>query len=295
MGRIRDIITKARDTLADNGERWPDDRLLRLIDEGQLDIAKHSLVLKAQANLLPVQDQAVYDLPDDAWLLTRATYNGVTIGLLTHTEMDSIIARQVTSSNNRDLAVNTSPNSDFGALGECWELDEGSTVKALIYDRRNMGEIRFYPIPNNEPITYAVDTYGVIVTVDDTLHTFSSDYGIVVGWNDPSRVEVIDEFGFVVGIAVTEGIVHIWYIKIPETLASLDSELELPKMWDTALKYYVIFNAFNDDNDARFEQKSKAAASLYERELNLIANTSSLNHVHSGKKRQTSYKGGFSE
>ena len=62
--RIADILTRARDSLADpNKERWSDDRLLRLLDEGQKHFAREAKLLKATSiiNLFP--DQATYTLP----------------------------------------------------------------------------------------------------------------------------------------------------------------------------------------------------------------------------------------
>jgi hypothetical protein len=98
-----------------------------------------------------------------------------------------------------------------------------------------------------------------------------------------------------VGIIETEGVVHIWYIKIPEPLTSINDTPELPAMWDTALKYYVIFNAFGDDYDTRFEAKMNSASNLYQRELALITKTDALDGVRTGKRRTSSYRSGFNE
>ena len=41
MARIEEILVRVRDTLSDpNKERWSDERLLRLMDEAQKDVAK---------------------------------------------------------------------------------------------------------------------------------------------------------------------------------------------------------------------------------------------------------------
>ena len=49
MTRIANILTRVRDSLSDpSKDRWTDERLLRLIDEAQKDLAKKSLLLRTK-------------------------------------------------------------------------------------------------------------------------------------------------------------------------------------------------------------------------------------------------------
>jgi len=299
LTRVQDILLKARDTLADpDKERWSDARLIRLIDEGQLDIAKQSMILKGEAFLIPVNEQVKYTLPTDTWLLTRATYNGCKISLKTHAEMDKIANNR--SINNNNIGEYRNPNygsnyTDFGLGDYCWELDTGSEIAALIYDRRNMSEVKSYPIPLVDTEDTFTDIYGVVTSISGGDYTFSSDFGIVTSASDPDiQVEIIDQFGVVVGSLETEGIVKIWYVRMPNKVTQDTDELEIPEMWDTALKHYVIFNAFDDDYDSRFAAKSQKASALYDRELSRIEDTGALDSTMAGE-RQTSYRGAFDQ
>ena len=52
MSRISSIIIRTRDTLADpEGDRWSDERLLRLIDEAQKDICRRAKLLRTKKNI----------------------------------------------------------------------------------------------------------------------------------------------------------------------------------------------------------------------------------------------------
>ena len=71
---IDNIITNARDTLADaNKQRWTDDRLLRLIDEGQEDINIKNEILKTQFDIQIVVGVHTYPMPDDSYRILRAS------------------------------------------------------------------------------------------------------------------------------------------------------------------------------------------------------------------------------
>ena len=101
--------------------------------------------------------QYLYDLPANCWLVTRATYNGSKIGLATYDELDSLVAAQVSAARQQENNTSgTSVTKDFDFIGTDWEEDTGSKVDALIYDRRDMNEIRAYPIPNNVDTVYTL-------------------------------------------------------------------------------------------------------------------------------------------
>jgi len=301
--RIENILLRARDTLADpQGERWSDSRLLRLVDEGQQDIAKHTKILKGQTSLPLVEGQAVYPLPDDLWLITRAAFNDCRIPLRSHAELDEL-------SRNHTINAKDSYRSrtDFTSGSSCWELDTGSTIEALLYDRRNVGEIRVYPIPDEGVATnsYTFETDDpefkgaelLGVTADITDYTFSSVYGVVTTLYDP-EVEIenfVDTFGVLTGVNESEGLVHVWYIKTPSiAITSIEDALEIPSMFDTALKHYVVSMAFDDDYDTRFAEKAQKAASLYERELGIVKETEASSGTRDSQTNTTAYRGAFS-
>ena len=298
--RVEKILEKVRYTVADTKkERWTDDRLLVLVNEAQIDIAKHTHVLKGETNIVPTQNTTMYNLPDDCWLITRASYNGQKIALWTYDDLDSMTAAQIYShlnNNNNIDTYETSNTSDFDSPGTSWETEKGNTVAALVYDRRNMAEIRFYPIPSEAATQDIITDYGVLVDIDDADYVFSSDYGVVTGITDPDvDYIVMDTYGVVIGSAEANGVVHIWYVKMPTTtVSSVSDSLEIPDMYDVAIKHYVVSQAYGDDYDTANAQKMQDAYLLYERELGLIDKTTSLDNRQGGS-RQGLYRTAFNQ
>lgn len=305
--RIENILVRARDTLADpTGERWSDARLLRLVDEGQQDIAKHTKILKGQLDLPLIEGQAIYTLPSDLWLITRAAFDDCPIPLHSHAELDEL-ARNQQINNYSDYRDRRGYGSTDNLLTtSCWELATGAEIQALVYDRRNINEIRVYPIPDegiatnsydfttDDPLFSGAELLGVATGITD--YTFDSDFGVVTDLYDPLvEIESFSSvYGVLTGVNESEGVVHIWYIKIPvEAITSIDSELEIPSMFDTALKHYVVSMAFDDDYDTRFAEKAQKAAGLYEREIGIVKDTETTDATRNSQTNTTAYRGAF--
>jgi hypothetical protein len=303
--RIESILTRARDSLADAAkERWSDEHLLRILDEGQKDIARHTRLLKDETDIPLVEGQAVYKLPSDLWLITRAAFDGCLIPLRTHNELDELVRTRALS-NEHDYHERRGYTSYDRVTGSfCWELDTGSEVTALVFDKRNLDEIRVYPIPDegiaSNSYTFTTDNPEFAgaellgVATDITDYSFDSVFGVVTDMYDP-LVEVENfpsDFGVLTGVNEAEGVVHIWYIKNPTDITSVDDILEIPSMFDTALKHYVVAHAYDDDIDTGSQQKSIKALQYYERELDVGRRTDATDGVRYSKRR-TDYRGAF--
>ena len=280
MTRVTDILTRARDTLADpNKERWSDDRLLRLLDEAQKDFARQSRLLKGYANIPLIQYTATYALPEDCWLITRAHYAERNLQLVSHEAMDA-----------RDPG---------------WYTRTGPYVEALVFDKRNEQEVRCYPIPDDsivtssytfvqegEPEYSGAGRFGVVTALDD--YTFSSAFGTVTSLFDPTiTTESFNSpYGVVTDISETVGNIAIFYIRDPRSLLLLSDSLEISSRWDVALKHYVIGHAFLDDLDTQYQQRGATALQLYDREL-ALARATSVHDSTAAQIFESSYNGGF--
>lgn len=269
MSRITDILVRVRDSLADpDGDRWSDARLLRLVSEAQQDIAKFTRMLKAQTNIQLELGVSTYALPSDCWLITRASYNGCAIGLVTHEQLDAMVRKQATAS--RRTSEYNDRDKDYDYLDVCWEDRTGSTIEALIYDKRNLQEIVVYPIPNEQAFQNLEE--GVVSEVEEQ----DAGFGVL---EELGGYNVTDTYG--VADAVW-GSLNIWYVKTTEDLVTVEDELTVPAMWDVAIKHYVVAHAFDDDYDTRFAEKSAKALSLYNRELGVASEFENKNNVKSG-------------
>jgi len=121
-----DIILRARDTLADpTGDRWSDDRLLRLLDEGHKTICYRAKALRSYVEIVVNPDQANYSMPIDFLYLTKALYNG----------------------DNLKITSRESINSTT-------YIDSLGTPTNIIVDKLNKGVVQLAPIPSfveNDP------------------------------------------------------------------------------------------------------------------------------------------------
>lgn len=312
MTRIESILQKARYSLADpNKERYSDARLLDAVSEGQRDIARQTRLLKDELDIVLDLAQPIYKLPSDLWLITRASFDNLPIPLISYDRMD--------------------------ANNAAWFTDFGNKVEALVYDKRNLQEIRIYPRPDK---TYTVENYvlladsplvldpngltaeqvqtihdliaqlgvldtqsplplepiylaaggiiniepkvanenavfGVTTSVDNI--TASSMFGVLTdmtletdykSW--PGEVKFTSAFGVVTDLAVTTGLLHINYIKDPAPINFVSDELLVSPIFDTALKYYVIGQAYADDLDSQYQAKAGDAMAMYQRELQTV-------------------------
>lgn len=312
MNRIESILKKARYSLADpNAERYSDARLLEAISEGQRDIARQTRLLKAETDIVLSQAEPIYKLPDDLWMITRASFNNKVIPLISYDRMDA-----------RDCG---------------WFTQFSNVVDALVYDKRNMHEIRVYPRPND---TYAEDKYafesdqplvvdvnGLTAAQQQAIHDYIAElatldtqlplplaaiytaaggilaivpatangnaiYGVVTSFdgiaatpllgvltdvdlqqdpNEWSGMVYFDSiYGVVTEVFATSGLLHINYIKDPADIEDISEDLLVTPIFDTALKYYVVAQAYSDDLDSQYQARAGDAMAMYQRELQTV-------------------------
>jgi hypothetical protein len=305
--RIESILTRARDTLADpTAERWSDARLLRLLDEGQKDLAKQTKILKGQFNIVVQIGVFEYTLPDNLWLITRATFTDYSIPLISYDQMDED-ARKDRSYDQYSGSQSISYSSFMTdrVTSSTWQLDEGSSIAALIYDNRNLNSIRMYPVPNAgiadanynfinaNTVEFAGDEMLGIVT-DITDYTFDTPYGLLTSLYDPTVFsESSDIYGVTTSIEEANKSVVIWYIRIPDEITTVTDTLETPLMFDVALKHYVIGNAFRDDLDVQYRDMGAESLRLYSRELEVAQNTNQTDGTRSATTFRSTYRGAF--
>ena len=197
MSRVDDILVRVRDSLADHAkQRWTDDRLLRLVDEAQKDIARHSKLLKDTFDISVSIDVHTYELPEDMFLITRAAFEDCEIPLVSYDSMDEQAKKDVLNHERYDVTERRLGRgfTDFN-LSSCWELDSAGYVDRLIYDNRNMGEIRVYPTPD-ESIADNEYTFQQAGYLDPTLYATDSPFGVLTDVVSPDTL--LDDLGVTV-------------------------------------------------------------------------------------------------
>lgn len=287
--RIERILELARVSLADKQkQRWSDSDLLLILDEGHKDFCRQTQLLHGRTEVLLEVGNPYITLPEDCWLLTRVEYAGVSIPFTTTTKLDH---QPVRRGNDFDYYSSTD-----------WESDVGRP-EALIYDRRNLGEARLYPIPDETiydvrytfstpaPAFVGAELLGEVTGVDD--YTLSSDFGVVTGFFEPGVNDYFSsDFGVVVEGAATDDQLIVWYIRNPAEVAAVSDDLDTPAMFDTALKYYVVGQAYLNDINEEYQAKGAQQLAFYQRELD-IANKTQQRDGTRAAVHETSYRRGI--
>lgn len=152
----KDVINRARYTLSDKSrDRWTDERLLILLNDGMRDIAKRT-TLFVETTFYKVQNNIVdIDLSSISTKIVRAEYLDEPLPIYSFEEMD-------TKKRN-------------------WQLDKGDKVKALVIDKQRNGLYKQYPIVENAFNDMIVfnSPYGMVtdITYSDIAPVLIDNYG----------------------------------------------------------------------------------------------------------------------
>ncbi|UOF80211.1 hypothetical protein [Caudoviricetes sp.] len=279
--RIEDIIIRARDTLADpTASRYSDERLLRLVSEGQQDLIKQTRLMRNTYALVQEVNKAIYTLPDDVWIPTRASYQGSKLPFRSYEQMDN------------DPLI----SSD-------WLDHTGSTPLYIIYDRVNTHQFRIYPIPDagiadssyvflgGDPSFSGGQELGVATAITD--YSFNSIYGILTTLFDPFfETRYSSPYGVITDLLEVTNPITFNYYQTASNLTTAGDDLIIPSTYDIALKFYVIWHALTDDIDTQDVALGARFEGFYLRELKVIKDCTALNHT-SSTDRQTQYSGAF--
>lgn len=182
MSRVTEIILRVRDKLADpDKNRWSDSQLLRIMSDGQKDLARHSKLLKGTLEIHPQVGQTIYPLPDDLFLLVRATFNDLKIALTSHDQMDEQSRKESVSQNQynpheRHTGYGVSTIDSHRTIK--WDDVTSAEVERLIYDNRDLREIKVFPTPDDSIVDfdYTFENSGSLVLNE---YVFPSAFGLL--------------------------------------------------------------------------------------------------------------------
>lgn len=291
-GRIATIFTRVRDSLSDaNAERWDNDRILRLIDEAQKDLAFHARLLRTKVRIAMVADTATYSLPSEAFLISRVIAT------------DAPATAATTKADYGKVPIISHDQMD--EIEDYWEADVGDGIEHVIFDKLQPGHIKVHPIPETGDIASShlfSSVYGVLVSSSNDILT--ADFGLVTDIADTETLvtEYEGVFGIVTEMTSPAASVIVYYYRRPLTLdtyASIDvpiidggQSLEIDEIFDKAIKHYVVGMALRDDKDTQNRLVGNEELAFYERELKKAHGLSSKNSTQTGQ-RTTDYNDGF--
>lgn len=293
MGRVTDIITRARDTLADPLKtRWTDARLLRILDEGQKQIVLNANLLRTKATLSLIPGVAEYNLPEDCFNIIRVTYKGVSLPIMSHEELDDYAERGVTATQ-----------------GQSWETAESTTVEAFVFDKINFSKYKLYPIPIGSAGSMTLENVdhlgdanmGLIISASGYLS--SGVYGLISELVDDGElftttsynldITVDSNYGFTVMFDDNASDITLYYLKRPTTLTVVSDNLEIDEVWDMALKYYVTGMALRDDKDTQNRLVGNEELAFFATNLKQAMSRSSMDSTATRTQFNSPYIGGI--
>lgn len=292
-GRVEEILVRVRDSLADPAkERWSDARLLRLVDEAQKTIVKKARLLRGSASIAIFADQNIYNLPDEAYLLTRVVNSdGKELTVYSHDQMDDDhpISTVFGNSGNRYI------NESYAKPVRAWENDTGNTIDKIIFDKLEPKQLKVYPIPlegDKGSDTFTSSDYGVVTAIDSDL--ISQDFGALTDVTESATLSVSfnSVFGVVTAMAEVIASLKVYYYRFPASIVNSTDLLEVDTMYDKAIKHYVIGVSLRDDHDAQNRKVGNEELGFYVDELGDAKTESSIDHM-SKRAQQTTYNGGI--
>lgn len=274
--RIQKILNSARRTLADpNAQRWTDSDLLQILIEGQEDFNQQTEFLQGRVDIVPEEGNPIFDLPTDCWKLSRVLYDGSALPFITHRELDEMSSRK--------------KFKDFGNIyaDADWENETGEPI-AIIYDRISFETGKIYPIPENLPTQEALeDAFGVVTTINAD----DDQFGVVTATTDSSgNINYTDDdFGVVSSFEEFTTFLRCYYIKNPQEIEDVNGTLDIPAMYDIALKFYVTGQAFLDDIDTGYQEKGAQQLVIYQKHVDNAKKTAMQENIQAGA-FQTTYR-----
>jgi hypothetical protein len=241
MGRVADVLSRARSILADLQEdRYTETRLLQLYNDALLNIVTQTGVLKSKVFVEIEANVSTYILPEDVLSFERIQYQDERLPVKSHAEMD-----------------------EFDSL---WETRTGTDVEAVVANLTNATTLKIYPRitdATTDNIT-ANSNYGIVIDV-----TYSCDI-----FNLPSVEDIstsVDKYLAVYYIKIPATV----------TIDTTDSELELSRAWDTAIAHYIAGMAYRDDKDSQDRAIGSEELQIYANDISKLKITESKAHTRS--------------
>ncbi|AWD90294.1 hypothetical protein [Dickeya phage Amaethon] len=158
-----------------------------------------------------------------------------------------------------------------------------------------------YNITSTIPALEGVANYlGIVTSVEGTV--LDSIFGVFVDtevgedfaeWQTPVVFDGV--FGVLVGLQNTSGTLNIMYIKDAADIVSKDSVLEVSPIFDIALKYFALGQAFSDDLDTENQQRSATAYQMYNREIAVVGTPTDMTDGTRSSQYTGAYIGPFSQ
>lgn len=251
MSTVQAFINKVRNRVGDkNGNKFTDDRIIELINEGLEDLAKKAYVNKKQMNIPIVPYTRALVIPDDNFIkLQRIRCGSVDLEKYTHDEMDKRFNK--------------------------WEDKVGSKLDAIVYDLKNPKTIILFPLLDETSANYEALNASSSLLIDIPNVESDSVYGLITSMDVDDIVvpeNVYDEtelqgYEPILSLSDTFITVSINYYAFSDKVIEVTDELDLDSSYHTTLLYYVAGTLLLDDNRTEAITRGQIFLQKYAMEL----------------------------
>ena len=251
MSTVQAFINKVRNRVGDkNGNKFTDDRIIELINEGLEDLAKKAYVNKKQMNIPIVPYTRALVIPDDNFIkLQRIRCGSVDLEKYTHDEMDKRFNK--------------------------WEDKVGSKLDAIVYDLKNLKTIILFPLLDETSANYEALNASSSLLIDIPNVESDSVYGLITSMDVDDIVvpeNVYDEtelqgYEPIFSLSDTFITVSINYYVFSDKVIEVTDELDLDFSYHTTLLYYVVGTLLLDDNRTEAITRGQIFLQKYAMEL----------------------------
>ena len=222
MARVNDIITRARDTLAEaTPKRWKTDKLLRTLSEAQKKLAQE---------LLCVRETCTIQLCDGYHTYQLDTTNVITIG-----GKAVRISGVINHAGDNVRFVETSIMKDIDTN---WRTKTGIDVEYIVYNKKKPLQFRVYPIPTAAELTEVGASFN---TVDEPI----ADAATIC-----EAITTVSNFDITTELAPIKLELEFFHVP-PPVVTIADTNLLVPEEFDIAIKHYIVGMLLRDDLDAQ--------------------------------------------
>ena len=275
---VRDVLESARSRLGDIDKTgWTDDRLLSLINAGQRDLCRRSSIYRHKVYMDLTNGIGVYTLPHDCYNITRIELDGKQLPIysredITNTKVPQTPCAIKSNLNRSQIEITPIPTN----ISKFDLYHEGTKVEDLVDIANPLGVVSNVPkgaqvmqalgtvsgihdLPTCNPLTM----FGELSSIgrNSALAGEQDLLGVVTSF-EPSKTKA--EYGFLNAIGTTQvagtyGItthasfganyIVVYYDAVPPRVQWVNGALYIEDLWLSALVYYVVGNARQDDND----------------------------------------------
>ena len=271
--KANEILLKARYDLSDVlKERWTDERLISILNDGISDLALDTRLF-VQQGYLPIY-AGVYEYDLSAFNVIdvqRVEFQKRKISLVSYEELEDY------GGDSRDYTQTTRLSYNYGGsryyFNSYWKDEEGDVPKAFLHNNNRLGVYRVYPIP----------------TVSSTIAkpTLTQSYGIIT---DIEFINIVNELpGAELEEADKDTMILLYYRYLPEKVLTIEDELDsaINRVVHDCLAKFIVSEAYKDNKTEQNIALSQVALREYNKKKNSLDTARSMNGAR--KDRQTAY------